>query len=75
MTALATSISVQVFPKGIVFLTLDLRASFSGSVSPANLYMFVSTKEGETQLTLMPNGASSKAEDFDIISRPALVMQ
>ena len=75
ITAFETSISVAVLANGIVFFTLFLRASDSGSESPANLYKFVSTKEGDTAFTLIPNGANSIAEDFVSISTPALVMQ
>ena len=42
---------------------------------PADLYRFVSTKEGATALTRTPAKASSIAEAFVSISRPAFDMQ
>ena len=62
MIALATSSAAPTRFIGILFVALFLRASSSGSDIPADLYKFVSTKEGATQLTLMPKGASSIAE-------------
>ena len=60
---------------GLVSASLFITDSFSSSVSPAYLYIFVFKKLGETQLTLTPNLANSRAADFVIISRPALDMQ
>ena len=75
MIALATSSAAPTRFIGILFVALFLRASSSGSDIPADLYKFVSTKEGATQLTLMPKGASSIAEAWVSISTPALLMQ
>jgi hypothetical protein len=49
--------------------------SFSSSVSPAYLYKLVFKNELETQLTLTPKRASSRAADLVIISNPALDIQ
>ena len=44
-------------------------------MSPAYLYKLVFKKELETQLTLTPKRASSRAADLVIISKPALDIQ
>jgi hypothetical protein len=62
-------------PIGLVSASFCMTDSFSSSVSPACLYKLVLRKELETQLTLTPKRASSKAADFVIISNPALDMQ
>ena len=60
---------------GLVSASFCMTDSFSSSVSPAYLYIFVFKKLGETQLTRTPNLASSRAADFVIISSPAFDMQ
>lgn len=60
---------------GLVSHSLCNTDSFSSSVKPACLYKFVFKNDGETQLTLTPNLASSRAADFVIISSPAFDIQ
>jgi hypothetical protein len=60
---------------GFVSASFYITDSFSSSVRPAYLYKFVLIKDEETQLTLTPNLASSMADDFVIISSPALDIQ
>ena len=60
---------------GLVSASFAMIESFSSSVRPAFLYKLVFKKDEETQFTLTPNLASSKAADFVIISRPAFDMQ
>lgn len=59
---------------GIVNLDSSLKRLYWASFIPMYRYIFVSTTEIETPFTLMPSGASSKAEHFVNISNPAFVI-
>ena len=75
MIAFATSISVAILYIGLFDATLCFIDSYSSSLTPAALYMFVFTKDGATALTLTPRAAIYIAIDFVNISSPAFTMQ
>lgn len=75
MMALATSSTVAILYRGMLFAALFLNYWYSNSDMPVYLYRLVSIVVGATALTLIPRGASSSAEHFVSISKPALVMQ
>lgn len=60
---------------GLVSHSLCITDSFSSSVRPACLYIFVFKNDGDTQLTRTPNLANSRAADLVIISSPAFDIQ
>ena len=60
---------------GLRCLALPLNSHYSLLLYPEYLYMFDSTTLGATALTLIPNGAYSRAADLVSISNPAFDMQ